>query len=66
MKQRIFFIAQVLILNTINNLVISEIYFPKVMQSYSVFHGDYSYTKLVLYLFLLAVQTKDKCLQNPK
>ena len=36
------------------------------LTAYRVFHGDYLYTKLVLYLFLLTVQTKDKYLQNPK
>ena len=62
--------ACVLILKTINNLVITEIYFTKIIQCHSVFHGDYSYTKLVLYLFLinllsvLTIQTKDKSLQN--
>ena len=59
-------IAHVLILKTINNLVITEIYFTKIIQSYSVFHGNYSYTKLVFYLFLVTLQTKDKYFQDLK
>ena len=51
-------------LKTINNLVIAEIYLTKIIQSYSVFHGEFSYAKLVPYLFLISVQTKDKYLQN--
>ena len=35
-RQHIFFIAHVLILKTINNLVITEIYFTKIIQSHSV------------------------------
>ena len=38
----------------------------KVTQSYSVFHGDYLYTELVLYLLLITGKTKDKYLQNLK
>ena len=55
-----------LILKTINNLIITEIDLTKVIQCHLVFHGDYSYTKLMLYLFFVNVQTKDKYLQNLK
>ena len=65
-KTRIFLSLVFLILKTINNLVITEIYLTKVIQSHSVFHGDYSYTNLVLYLSFATVQTKDKYLQNLK
>ena len=66
MKATPISIAHVLILKTINNLVITEIYFTKIIQSYSVFHGNYSYTKLVFYLFLVTLQTKDEYFQDLK
>ena len=66
-REKTYFLSLVfLILKTINNLVITEIYFKKIMQSHSVFHGDYPYIKFVLYLFFVTVQTNDKYLQNPK
>ena len=66
-RENTYFLSLVfLILKPINNFFITEIYLTKVIQSHSVFHGDYSYTNLVLYLSFATVQTKDKYLQNLK